>query len=134
MSCHKCNRKFNSTFQVKDKGYLRWDFILDSFKSTDLNSDTKLFIEYNGRQHYEIVQFGGCSLEQAELNFEKQKKSDELKNQFCIENNYPILWIKYTDFGRVKELVANFIIKHTNWGIEYNQSSSDSSSLSSPDD
>ena len=71
---------------------------------------------------------------QSELNFETQKKHDELKNQFCIENNYPILWIKYTDFGRVKELVSDFIIKHTDWGIEENQSSSTLSSSSSSDD
>jgi hypothetical protein len=121
--------EYNRTYKVKDKCLLRWDFILEC------SDDTKLFIEYNGRQHYSFAYFGGISQEQSELNFETQKKHDELKNQFCIENNYPILWIKYTDFGRVKELVSDFIIKHTDWGIEENQSSSTlSSDSSSPDD
>ena len=94
--------------------------------------DNLLFIEFNGRQHYESVCFGGISQERANVNFETQKKHDKLKDDFCKENNYPLLWIKYTDYGRVKELVSDFIISNTSWdGDDGYDSDSDSTGSSS---
>lgn len=104
---------FNTSFELKNNNsnYLMWDFIVHL-------PDTKLFIEFNGIQHYEPVAFGGISKERAEKQFKKQQKHDKLKDDYCKENNYPLLWIKYTDFGRIHEIVSDFIIKHTDWGIE----------------
>ena len=117
--------EYNSTFKIKDKGFLFWDFNIDF-------NDKKLFIEFNGRQHYEFVQFGGTSIEKAKLNLVDQQRKDQLKDDFCKENNYPLLWIKYTDYGKIKELVSNFIISNTSWdGDGYESDSSSSSSLSS---
>ena len=106
----KCN--YNSSYKVKsEKSLLRWDFHIEY-------ENKHLFIEYQGKQHYQAVCFGGISQEKAEKAFEKQKIHDKLKDDFCKENDYPILWIKYTEFGEINKLVADFIIKNTNWGIE----------------
>ena len=77
--------------------------------------DKHLFIEYNGQQHYKPVCFGGIPQEKAEEQFKKQQEHDKIKDDFCKENNHPLLWISYKDYGRINELVADFIIESTNW-------------------
>jgi hypothetical protein len=100
--------EYNSSYKVKSTILLRWDFIIDY-------DNTKLFIEYNGRQHYEPVTFGGITLEKAEGRFLKQIRNDKIKDDFCKENNYKLLWISYKNFGRISEIVADFIIENTSW-------------------
>ena len=101
---------FDSSFILRnsDNNYLRWDFIL--------NIDSKkLFIEYQGRQHYEYVCFGGISKEIAQQNFAKQQENDKLKDNFCYVSSYDYLKIKYTDFGNIPQLLTEFITKNTLW-------------------
>ena len=113
----KVNYEYDSTFEVKnDKGnYLRWDFIIDV-----PDKDLKLFIEYDGRQHFVPLRFGGVSKNKAQKAFERQQQNDKIKNDFVSNNpdKYKLLRIKYTDFGRVKELVSDFIIEFSSWGEE----------------
>lgn len=47
----------------------------------------KLAIEYDGRQHFEPVQFGGISLERARQNLIIQKSRDKNKNKL-IKQHY----------------------------------------------
>jgi hypothetical protein len=47
--------------------------------------DSIFIIEYNGKQHYEIVDFGGGN-EAAKLNFERQTARDKCLRQYCNEN------------------------------------------------
>lgn len=49
-----------------------------------------IFIEYNGHQHYQPVEFFG-----GETKFKKQQKRDEELRQYCRENNIPLIEIKY---------------------------------------
>ena len=107
----KIDYEYNTSYEVKsDKAMLRWDFII--------KADEPLFIEYDGRQHFEPVSFGGMSKEKAELAFIKMKHYDKLKNDYCNDNQYLLLRIPYTEFGNIKLLVSNFIIQNTNWGFE----------------
>jgi len=82
----KNNIKFESQkrFQnCKNKTYLPFDFYLP-----DLN----ICIEYNGEQHYKYNNhFGGKNI------FKKQQKRDEIKNNFCENNNINLLIIKYNE-------------------------------------
>lgn len=100
--CPKCNRKqskgaktveeiikknnfeYKREFPIKVAGKtLYFDFYIPKIN---------LFIEYNGIQHYEPVEFFG-GLPQLEL----QKYNDSLKRDYCIQNRHNLLVIKYTD-------------------------------------
>lgn len=60
---------------VKNILTLKFDFYL-----TELN----ILIEFDGRQHFEIVEiFGG------EKEFRKRQKNDRIKNEYCIKNEIP---------------------------------------------
>ena len=103
----------NSSYELKnvEDKWLRWDFIIQ----TDAGP---IFIEYDGKQHFEPVRFGNLSQEKAEIAFQKGKAHDKLKNDYCSENDNPLLRIPYTQFGNVKQLVTKFICEHTDWGCE----------------
>ena len=75
---------------------LKFDFYLP-----DLN----IIIECQGKQHYEPVQiFGG------EERFKTQLKCDEIKKEWCRNNNIKLIEISYTDYGRInKEYIKKLI-------------------------
>lgn len=59
-----------------------------------LNKDNKLIylIEFDGIQHFsKNHQFG----RDKDINFEKCKERDEIKNNYCIKNNIPLIRIPY---------------------------------------
>ena len=62
------------------------DFIVD------INNE-RYIIEYNGKQHYEPVCFGGITYEKAKENFERQKCRDLAVDEYCKNNNITIIWI-----------------------------------------
>lgn len=64
---------------------LRFDFAL--FKDQHLIC----LIEYNGRQHYEPIDFFG-----GEENFKKQQKNDKLKIEYCNNHQIKLYIIDYT--------------------------------------
>ncbi|MFX4277122.1 BspA family leucine-rich repeat surface protein [Aliarcobacter butzleri] len=56
-----------------------------------LSEKYKIVIEYDGKQHYEPVQlFGGKEA------FEKLRQKDKVKDNWCQNNNYKLLRLKYT--------------------------------------
>lgn len=68
----------------KYKNILHFDFAI--FNSSEL----LYLIEYDGEQHYKLVDwFGGVK------GFEESKLRDEIKNQYCIDHNIPLLRIPY---------------------------------------
>lgn len=60
------------------------------------NDKIQIIIEYNGRQHYEPVEFGGISKEKAMKIFIMQQKRDRELKEYCISNNIELLEIPYT--------------------------------------
>ena len=85
-------------------GKLRPDFVISDLEKFD----TDLIIEYNGRQHYEPVEYFG-----GQEGFERTQRSDLQKKEFCKDQQIPILWIKYDDPLPIDWLVAAFINEHT---------------------
>lgn len=63
-----------------------FDFVI--FK----NNNPYLIIEYNGRQHYEVT--GGWNTEEA---LQITQRRDREKLQWCEDNHYPVLIIKYDE-------------------------------------
>lgn len=66
-----------------DRSLLRFDFYLPY---------VNMCIEYNGLQHYQIVEyFGGID------SFIEGQKRDKIKEQYCIDNDIDLVVIKYND-------------------------------------
>lgn len=72
------------------KNLLRFDYYLP-----ELNK----LIEVDGPQHERPVCFGGCSVDEALQQFQQTKIKDNIKDEYCIKNNIPLLRIKYTQFN-----------------------------------
>lgn len=52
-------------------------------------------IEYQGEQHYRPVNFGGISDEEAYDNFLTTQSHDEIKRNYCMNNNLKLICIPY---------------------------------------
>lgn len=96
----------NNFYFIHDKPYfkdllsdlgrrLRPDFILPN---------ERVWIEYDGRQHYEL-QKGW----QTKENFKRLQKHDELKNNYAKQHNWKLIRIPYYDFENIEEVLNNIL-------------------------
>ena len=65
---------------------LRFDFLIP---------DQKVFIEFDGQQHYEPVTFGRMSENEAEEALERTQTNDRLKDEWALSNGYTMLRVRY---------------------------------------
>lgn len=65
-----------------------------------LNEDStlKCIIEYDGILHFSQDSYHGWNNEE---NWLKTKKNDEIKNQWCKDNNVKLIRIPYTDYDKI---------------------------------
>ncbi len=63
-----------------------------------------LCIEYDGIQHYKAINYFG-----GEVKLKENQKRDQLKNQYCIDNNIDLIRISYLDFNNIKEILLNIM-------------------------
>lgn len=79
---------------------LRFDFAL-----YDDQINLIALLEYDGRQHYEPIEwFGG------EVGYENTKLRDQIKNEYCKENNIALYRIPYTYTPQeISETISNII-------------------------
>lgn len=82
------------------KGQLSYDIYL---------TKKKIAIEYQGKQHFEPVEYFG-----GEISFQKQQERDLLKKQLSEQNNIKLIYINYNDpltnefiSSKVKEVLEN---------------------------
>lgn len=82
------NISYISQYSFQDCKYkykLKFDFAL-------LDKDEVFYlIEYDGKQHFEPIDFYG-----GEKSFNETKNRDRIKNKYCEENNIPLLRLPYT--------------------------------------
>ena len=79
----------------KDKNSLPFDYYLPNYN---------LCIEYDGEQHFKSIDvFGGKDV------FKDRIKKDNIKNNFCNENNIKLLRIPYYDFENMENILKNYI-------------------------
>lgn len=77
--------------ECKFKYTLPFDFYLP---------DYNILIEYDGIQHFEIIEyFGGLD------GFIETKIRDTIKNDYCKKNNIQLLRIPYWEFDRIEEIL-----------------------------
>jgi len=106
--CDDNDIKFNSLTKVtgdgitgrNESGYVIVDFIIDY-------ENTKIFIEYNGEQHYKRVPFFHKTLEE----FEKQLRRDEELRNYCTNNNIKLIEIPYV-ITDVSDFLTKTIIEN----------------------
>jgi hypothetical protein len=87
----------------EDDKWLRFDFKV-------VVGDKSYYIEFDGHAHFKPVRFGGISLERAKLKFEKLKKHDKIKNDYCEEHNLPLLRIPYMRIDETMSLIREFLV------------------------
>lgn len=93
--------KYEPEYVVNIDGhYLRYDFYL---------SDYNLIIEYDGMQHYIPVNFGQNDIEKIEQKFRETQEYDQLKNQYCYDNNINLLRIPYWERTNIKTIICNHL-------------------------
>ena len=111
--CPKCKRskgelyieKFlkenNLTFRAdvrdtgcKNKRNLQFDFEV-------IKDNTKYYIEYDGRFHYEPFKNNEKEL----IHLKNQKTNDKIKDKWCKDNNYKLIRISYKDFNKIDNIL-----------------------------
>jgi len=81
--------------QLKYKLPLRFDFFIPS---------KNICVEFDGRQHFEPVKyFGGTK------SFIEQMKRDEIKNEFCVQNNIDLIRIPHFEFKNINRILEEQI-------------------------
>lgn len=81
----------------KDKQLLKFDFYIP---------EKNLLIEYDGEQHFKLSRFGNKNIEEAEEMLKIQQIRDQIKNNWCNQNNIPLLRISYKDFENIEEILG----------------------------
>lgn len=94
----KFKKEDNAEKQCLMTNCLRFDFMILVYGVIG-------FIEFDGKQHFEPIDyFGGTSL------FNKTRKSDLIKTRYCILNDIPLLRISYLEIKEIESYVIDFII------------------------
>jgi hypothetical protein len=89
-------KRFNNCI---DKRTLPFDFYL---------SELGTCIEYQGRQHYELVDFSGyMKIAKMEENLKNQQRKDKIKKEYCLKNTINLLEIPYWDFKNIEKIISN---------------------------
>jgi hypothetical protein len=117
--CHYCKRNSLGEEEIMKwleshkftfaKEYTIPDFITDKKRNFrfdyavfDSGNRVKALIEYQGRQHYEVVDwFGGKDC------FRRQKVSDELKKRYCKQHKIPLIEIPYTEKKNIDKILTS---------------------------
>lgn len=82
----------------KDNKTLRFDFYLPKYN---------LCIEYDGEQHFKPVKYWG-----GEEGLQNRQNKDQIKTNFCLENNINLIRINYVDKEKInKDYILNIIKK-----------------------
>jgi hypothetical protein len=99
------NISFEPQYTFKDcrgkKRPLLFDFAVFEDKS---KTKLKCLIEYDGQQHFEIIEYFG------EESFKNTQKYDKIKNKYCKNNNIKLIRIPYWEFDNIEVILQKEII------------------------
>ncbi|MBQ8997071.1 MAG: DUF2726 domain-containing protein [Clostridium sp.] len=99
---YSVNYKHNAAYGgCSYKISLRFDFLI-----FDKKDNLKLIVEFDGIQHFKpIAIFRGKS------GFKETQKRDRIKNNFCKENDIPLLRIPYWEFDNIYKILGKKLYK-----------------------
>ncbi len=89
---YEIQKKFKD---CKYKNFLKFDFYLPEYN---------MCIEYDGGLHFKPVEYFG-----GEEAFEKTKMRDQIKNDYCKNNNIKLVRIPYWEFNNIKNILNDNI-------------------------
>lgn len=114
--CDKCNQsvleritediliKMKVTKIKKQKTFDECRLNLKSKLRFDFRVNSDFLIECDGKQHFEPIEyFGGLEA------YDLQVKKDSIKDQYCIDNNIPLLRISYNNNKDIEKIIKYFI-------------------------
>ncbi len=78
-------------------GLLSYDFYLPQYN---------LLIEYQGKQHYEPIDFAGKGEEWALEQFQGVQIRDQIKRDYCKKNNIILIEIPYWDYNNIESILS----------------------------
>ena len=81
--------------KCKYKRVLSFDFYLHNYN---------ICIEYDGAQHFKSVAFYG-----GDTGFKLRLKRDNIKTQYCIDNNIDLIRIPYYDYDNIETILSTKI-------------------------
>lgn len=82
----------------RDKRTLPFDFYLPNYN---------ICIEYDGVQHFEPQDFAGKGENWAEQQLLSTKNKDEIKSNYCKNNNIKLIRISYLEFNNIEGILEN---------------------------
>lgn len=88
---YEAEKKFSDCYGKSIHKLLPFDIYIE-----DLN----LIIEYDGKQHFEPVDFFG-----GQESFERNKRNDRIKNDYCNSNNISMIRISYKQRKNIEEII-----------------------------
>lgn len=95
------NIMYKPQYKFKNLGNLSYDFYLPGLN---------ILIEYNGKQHYQIVDFFYNHKNNSTYNFQQQLERDQRKKEYAEKNGYKLLVIPYTDFDNIESILEKNIL------------------------
>lgn len=72
--------------------------------------ERNMVVEYQGEQHYYPVDFAGRGEEWAKEQFEVNQKRDQIKRDYCKENNIVMIEIPYWEYNNMEEYLKQYIV------------------------
>jgi len=107
-------KKHNIVFKIQYKfdnckyeRPLPFDFAIMNTKN-----ELVFLIEYDGKQHFEPIDFANKGEKWAKEQFELVQTKDKIKNNYCKKNNIPLLRIPYTEFDSIEEILLKELKKY----------------------
>lgn len=89
----------------KHKYNLRFDFYLPEYN---------MCIEYDGIQHFIPFSFGSDQTKINKLNnLEIIQRRDQIKTQYCLDNNIKLLRIPYWKINNIEKILSNYLRSKT---------------------
>lgn len=70
--------------------------------------DYNLYIEYNGKQHYEDVDY----FHSDDWNLEDQQERDRTMRWYCEKHDHQLLEIPYWDYDHIGDILDDHLLKH----------------------
>lgn len=105
---------FDRQYKFKDcknKRSLPFDFAVFNDKK-----ELQCLIEYDGKQHFKSVSYFG-----GEDNLIYVQNNDQIKSQYCIQKNIPLLRIPYWDFKNIESILDSYFLMLKNNQINSKQ-------------
>ena len=95
------NKQYFTDLYSIGGGLMRPDFIIPSLK---------IWIEYDGEQHFRPVDFtGAMSAEEVQQLFKYTQRNDQIKNQYAKDNNWILVRIPFTEYDNIEQILAAYI-------------------------